>query len=219
KLANSVAETINRDPETRGKLTFLFLPNYRVSLAERIVAAADLSEQISTAGTEASGTGNMKFQLNGALTMGTLDGANIEILEEVGHENMFVFGKTSREVEEHRPFHNPWAVLAADAEIRQAIELIQNDFFSLREPGLFKPILQSLFEGGDRYLVLADLRSYVDAQERAGQAFRDTELWTRKAIINVARSGRFSADRTVAEYASEIWRVDACEIPPYSSHS
>jgi glycogen phosphorylase len=215
KLVHSVAEVINRDPEVNSKLKLVFLPNYRVSLAEKIIPAADLSEQISTAGTEASGTSNMKFQLNGALTIGTLDGANIEILEQVGPQNIFIFGKTAEEVRQLRPTYNPRAVLEADEEIRGVIQAIQQEFFSLHDPGLFRPILDSLLEGGDPYFVLSDLRSYIDTQDRVDAAYRDQTGWDRKAIINVARSGKFSSDRTIKEYASEIWRVSPCEVPPH----
>lgn len=213
KLVHAVGDVINRDPEVNGKLKLVFLPNYRVSLAEKIIPAANLSEQISTAGMEASGTSNMKFQLNGALTIGTLDGANVEMREEVGDENIFIFGKTADEVERLRPCYNPHEAIAQDEEIQGAIELIQNEFFSLMDHGLFRPILRSLPEGGDHYLVLADLRSYIDTQDRVDREFRDEELWDQKAILNVARAGKFSSDRTIAEYASEIWNVKPCHVP------
>jgi starch phosphorylase len=213
KLVHAVADVINRDPEVNGKLKLVFLPNYRVSLAEKVIPAANLSEQISTAGMEASGTSNMKFQLNGALTIGTLDGANVEMREEVGDENIFIFGKTADEVERLRPTYNPHQILEADEEIRTAIQLIQHEFFSLMDPGLFGPILRSLLEQGDRYLVLADLRSYLDMQDKVDQAYRDRDGWERKAILNVARAGKFSSDRTIREYASEIWKVEPCFVP------
>ncbi len=212
KLIHQVAETVNRDPVASEKLKVVFLPNYRVSLAEKIIPAADLSEQISLAGTEASGTGNMKLQVNGALTIGTLDGANVEIFEEVGPENIFIFGLTAQEVEERRRTYNPWTIIQEDSEIRRVIQLIEQDFFSILEPGIFKPIIHSLLEGGDRYMVLAELNAYIDAQSRVDMAFRDTESWDRKALINVARAGKFSSDRTIKDYASEIWHVRPCQI-------
>jgi glycogen phosphorylase len=213
KLIHQVAETINQDAEVSEKLKVIFYPNYRVSLAERIIPAADVSEQISTAGTEASGTGNMKLQLNGAVTMGTLDGANIEILEEVGPENIFIFGLTAEQVEQRRSSYDPWAVFYNDEEIRRAVELIQRDFFNMLEPGIFRPLINSLLDG-DRYMVLADLRDFIDAQARLDLAYKQRDSWTRKSIINVARAGKFSADRTIQEYASEIWHVQPCEVLP-----
>ena len=210
KLINQVASVINHDPEVNDKLKLVFLPNYRVSLAEKIIPAANLSEQISLAGTEASGTGNMKFQLNGALTIGTLDGANVEILEEVGKDNIFIFGLTAEEVEERRPHYNPWDVYHADDEIRRAIDLIERDFFNMMEPGIFKPVIDSLLSGGDQYMLLADLRAYIETQERVDAAYQDQAAWDRKAIINVARAGKFSSDRAIQQYASEIWRLEPC---------
>ena len=211
KLINQVAEVINGDPQLHDKLKVVFLPNYRVSLAQRIFPATDLSEQISLAGTEASGTGNMKMQLNGAVTIGTLDGANVEILEEVGEDNIFIFGMKTEEVERRRGSYNPWDIYNSDEEIRRAFQLIQKDFFSLLEPGIFKPLVQSLLEGGDHFMLLADLRDYIHTQERVDAAYRDTQGWDRKAILNVARAGKFSSDRTIKEYASEIWRLEPCD--------
>lgn len=212
KLINQVAEVVNRDAQVSDKLKLVFLPNYRVSLAEKIIPAADLSEQISLAGTEASGTGNMKLQLNGALTIGTLDGANVEILEEVGRENMFIFGLTAEEVKKRRPTYNPRDIYNNDDEIRHAIEFIERDFFSMSEPGIFRPLIHSLLSGGDHYMLLADLRGYIQTQERADAAYKDREDWVRKSIINVARAGKFSSDRTIREYASDIWHVEPCGI-------
>jgi len=212
KLIHQVAEVINQDPQVREKLKVVFLPNYRVSLAEKIIPAADVSEQISLAGTEASGTGNMKLQLNGALTIGTLDGANLEILEEVGKENIFTFGMTADEVRRRRPTYNPWEIYHSDEEIRLAVEFIERDFFSMLEPGIFRPIAQALLAGGDQYMLLADLRDYIQAQERVDEAYKDRGEWVKKAILNVARAGKFSSDRTVREYASQIWHVDSCEV-------
>ena len=216
KLISQISETINGDKRIDGLIKVVFLPNYRVSLAEKIIPAADLSEQISTAGTEASGTGNMKLQLNGALTIGTLDGANVEILEEVGHENIFIFGMTAEEVEIRRAAYNPWEVVRNDAEIERAIHMIDQDFFNMMEPGIFGPLLHSLFDDGDRYMVLADLRAYIDAQDKVDAAFQEREEWTTKAIINVARAGKFSSDRTIREYASKIWHVEPVEVAPFS---
>jgi starch phosphorylase len=210
KLIHQVAEVVNGDSQVRSKMRVVFLPNYRVSLAERIIPAADLSEQISLAGTEASGTGNMKMQLNGAVTIGTLDGANVEIREEVGEENIFIFGIKSEEVEQRRRSYNPWDVYNSDEEIRRAFLLIEKDFFSLLEPGIFKPIIQSLLEGGDHYMLLADLRDYIQTQERVDAAYRNHEVWDRMAILNVARAGKFSSDRAIMEYATEIWHVEPC---------
>ena len=212
KLINQVAEVINSDPQVGGKLKVVFLPNYRVSLAEKIIPAADLSEQISLAGTEASGTGNMKLQLNGALTIGTLDGANVEILEEVGADNIFIFGLTTEEVERRRAGYNPRDIYNYDTEIRQAVDLIGRDFFSMLEPGIFAPLIQGLLSPGDNFMVLADLRAYILAQDRVDAAYTDRGGWIGKAILNVARAGKFSSDRTILEYASQIWHVDPCEV-------
>ncbi len=208
KLINQVAEVVNGDPQVEGKIKVVFMPNYRVSLAQKIIPAADLSEQISLAGTEASGTGNMKMQLNGAVTIGTLDGANVEILEEVGKENIFIFGLKAEEVEQRRASYNPRDVYNRDEEIRRALQLIEKDFFSLMEPGIFRPIVQSLLDGGDHYMLLADMQDYINTQERVDKAYRNAEVWDRMAILNVARSGKFSSDRTIKEYASEIWHLE-----------
>ena len=210
KLIHQVAGVINHDAQVNEKMKIVFLPNYRVSLAEKIIPAANLSEQISLAGTEASGTGNMKFQLNGAVTIGTLDGANVEIHEEVGKDNIFIFGLTAEEVEKRRPAYSPWDIYHGDDEIRRAIQMIERDFFSMMEPGIFRPVTWSLLEGGDYYMLLADLRDFISTQERADAAYRDEAGWDRKAIINVARAGKFSSDRTIKQYASEIWRLEAC---------
>jgi len=212
KLIHQVAEVINSDPAMAGRLRVAFIPNYRVSLAERIIPAADLSEQISLAGTEASGTGNMKLQLNGALTIGTLDGANVEILEEVGPDNIFIFGLKAEEVELLRPGYRPREVYEKDPEIRRALDLLRENFFSMVEPGLFDPIVRALLDFGDHYMLLADLRSFIEAQDRVDAAYRDQTSWTKKAILNVARSGKFSSDRTIREYATEIWGVTPCPV-------
>jgi starch phosphorylase len=154
----------------------------------------------------------MKFQLNGAITIGTLDGANVEILEEVGKENIFIFGLTAEEVERRRPLYNPWDIYNSDDEIRRAVQMIERDFFSMMEPGIFRPITRSLLEGGDYYMLLADLRDYILTQERVEAAYKDSDGWDRKAIINVARAGKFSSDRAIQQYASEIWRLEPCAI-------
>jgi starch phosphorylase len=213
KLIHQVAEVINHDPHVNHRLKVVFVPNYRVSLAEKIIPAADLSEQISLAGTEASGTGNMKLMLNGALTIGTLDGANVEILEEVGKENIFIFGLKADEVEQRRADYNPRSIYERDEEIRHALDLLKSNFLSLMEPGIFDPLWRSLLDYGDYYMLLADLRDYLETQDRVDAAYRDREGWTRKAILNVARAGRFSSDRTIREYCSEIWRVEPVSIP------
>lgn len=213
KLIHQVAEVINNDKQIGDKIKVVFLPNYRVSLAEKIIPAADLSEQISLAGTEASGTGNMKLTLNGALTIGTLDGANIEIKREVGDDNIFIFGMTANEVEERRSEYNPWDIYHEDEEIRLALDMIRHNFFSLVEPGIFDPIVESLLNHGDRYMLLADLRDYIEAQEQVDTLYLDHEGWDRKSILNVARAGHFSADRTIQQYAADIWHVEPCDVP------
>ena len=206
KLFNSVAETINSDSDVRPKLQAVFMPNYSVSLAERLIPAADLSEQISTAGLEASGTGNMKYALNGALTIGTLDGANIEICQEVGAENIFIFGLQAHEVEALKPDYAPMDYLHQDEELFRCLQLIQQDHFSPGEKGLFTPILDMLTTR-DPYLVLADYRAYIDCQARVDACYADAENWSRMMLHNIARMGKFSSDRAVLEYADKIWGV------------
>ncbi len=206
RLILAIAGKINSDPGMEGRLRVVFLPNYGVSLAERIIPGADLSEQISLAGTEASGTGNMKLSLNGALTIGTLDGANVEIRAEVGEENFFLFGLTAAEVAERkRAGYDPRTTAAADPRLSRVIEMIWDGSLSPGEPDAFKPLARSLLEGGDPYMLLADFDSYVACQEQVSAAFKDQDTWTRKSILNVAGMGRFSSDRTVREYADEIW--------------
>ena len=209
KLINNVAQVINRDPRVQGWLKVVFLPDYRVSLAEKIFPAADLSEQISTAGKEASGTGNMKFAMNGALTIGTLDGANIEIREEVGEENIYIFGLKAGDVAMLRAAgtYNPWDYFQHNPHIARVMQSIGSDYFCRHEPGLFGPIFDAVMRHGDVYFHLADLESYIQAQERVAQDFKRPEVWARKAILNVARIGKFSSDRTVLAYAREIWGV------------
>jgi starch phosphorylase len=208
KLINSAGGVINKDPEIRDRLKVVFLANYNVSLAERIMPAADLSEQISTAGTEASGTGNMKFALNGALTIGTLDGSNMEIMEEVGKENFFLFGMTIEEVARLRQLgYNPREIYNRNMELKKALDMIASGVFSPNTPDLFRPLVESLLDRGDQYLVLADFESYRACQEEAGRLYTDHDEWTRRCILNTAGMGKFSSDRTIAEYAREIWDV------------
>jgi starch phosphorylase len=212
KLICQIGGVINYDPDIRNKLKVVFIPDYRVSVAEKIMPAADVSVQISTAGMEASGTGNMKFAMNGALTIGTLDGANIEIKEEVGDDNIFIFGLTAEEVERNRPHYDPRRHYESDDDVRRAVDLIATDFFTLTEPGVLRPIVANLLEHGDYYMNLADLRGFIDAQGRVDQAYRDQDAWSRKAVLNIARTGRFSSDRTIAEYARDIWHVEPVEV-------
>lgn len=204
---NAVAAKVNNDTRIKGKLKVVFLPNYGVTLAERIIPAADLSEQISTAGKEASGTGNMKLALNGALTIGTLDGANVEIKDEVGNENIFIFGMTVEEVELlHSKGYNPWNFYWNDIELRNSIDWISSDYFT-GNADEFKPLRGSLLEGGDPYFVCADFRSYVDCQDQVDIAYRNTPHWTKMSILNTARMGFFSSDRTILEYSNRIWHM------------
>ncbi|MBN1959974.1 MAG: glycogen/starch/alpha-glucan phosphorylase [Deltaproteobacteria bacterium] len=208
KLINSVADVINNDPDINNVLKVIFLKNYRVSLAERMFPASELSEQISTAGKEASGTGNMKFALNGALTIGTLDGANVEIRDEVGAENFFLFGLTVEEVKALRQQgYNPNDYYQQNLELKAVIDSIQRGDFSLYEPQLFRPIIDSLLHAGDFYMLLADYESYIACQEHVNEVYRDRTLWNKMAILNVARTGYFSSDRTIQQYADEIWHV------------
>ncbi len=208
KLITSVADVVNNDPDVNTRLQVVFLPNYCVSQAEKLIPAADLSEQISTAGMEASGTGNMKFALNGALTIGTLDGANIEIMEEVGKENIFIFGLTADEIDKLK--HNgydPCSWYNNDPELKSVIDLIRSGHFSPNQPDLFSPIVTDLLDNGDRYMVLADYRSYIQAQETVNQIYQNETQWTHRSILNTAGMGKFSSDRAVQEYASKIWKI------------
>jgi starch phosphorylase len=208
KLINALADAVNRDAELDGRLRVVFLANYGVSLAEKIIPAADLSEQISTAGKEASGTGNMKFALNGAITIGTLDGANIEIREEVGEENIFIFGRTADEVRQLQSRgYDPWTYYASDPALKQALDMIDNGTFSPGQPDLFRPLVRSLLYEGDPYMVLADYAAYVACQERVSALYLDRAAWLRKSILNCAHMGRFSSDRTIREYAQKIWGI------------
>jgi glycogen phosphorylase len=207
KLINNVADVINNDPVVGDKLKLVFLPNYRVSAMEKICPGADLSEQISTAGKEASGTGNMKFMMNGALTIGTLDGANIEIREEVGEENFFLFGLTEQEVEEKRHNYDPVAIIEADEDLKRVMNLLEMHYFNSTEPEIFDPIIASLKSPHDPWMTIADFRSFIEAQRRVEEAYQDKERWTRMSILNCAASGKFSTDRTIADYNNEIWKL------------
>ncbi|ODB95909.1 glycogen phosphorylase [Candidatus Thiodiazotropha endoloripes] len=213
KLINSVARVINRDEKVGGLLKVAFLPNYRVTAMEVIAPGTDLSEQISTAGKEASGTGNMKFMMNGAVTIGTLDGANIEILEEVGEENFFLFGLTSEEVESRRSHYAPNEIIENDADFKRVMKLLESGYFNQFEPGIFDEIVESIRSPYDHWMTAADFRSYIDAQDQAAQAYCDQARWTRMSIINSARCGRFSTDRTIAEYNRDIWNLAAAPAP------
>jgi starch phosphorylase len=213
KLIHAIADTINNDPETNAYLKLIFVPNYSVSLAQLIIPAADVSEQISTAGMEASGTGNMKFALNGALTIGTLDGANVEIMEEVGRENIFIFGLTTDQVLNLRQAgYNPRSYYNGNRELRDVIDRISSGYFMESIPDYFKPFFDSLLDFGDYYMLLADYADYVRAQQDLSAAFRDRKKWTEMSILNVARIGKFSSDRSISEYASEIWNAEQVTI-------
>jgi starch phosphorylase len=192
----------------------VFVPDYRVSLAEYLIPASDVSEQISTAGYEASGTSNMKFMMNGALTIGTRDGATIEMADAAGEENMFLFGLRAEEVESSRGWYNPRWHYEHEPETRAALDLIASNHFSRNEAGIFTPILDALLNNGDHYRHLADLASYARAQQSLGELFTDEEAWARKTILNIAASGQFSSDRTIADYAREIWDAKPCPIEP-----
>jgi len=212
KFINNLAETIDADPAMAERLKVIFLPEYNVSLAERLIPAADVSNQISTAGYEASGTSNMKFMMNGALTVGTRDGATIEMAEEAGEENMFLFGLTVEQVEGSRGWYSPYWHYEHEPETRAALDLIFSDHFSRSEPGIFAPLRDVLLTHGDHYMHLADLTSYCHTQDRLGALYANAREWAHKAILNVASSGKFSSDRTIAEYAADIWKVKPCPV-------
>jgi starch phosphorylase len=212
KFINNLADTIDADPAIRGRLKVLFLPDYCVSMAERLIPAADVSNQISTAGYEASGTSNMKFMMNGALTIGTRDGATIEMAEEAGEENFFLFGLTAEQVAGSRGWYKPQWHYDNDPETRAALDLIFSDHFNRHEPGVFAPLRAALLTNGDYYMHLADLKSYLEADEQLCDLYADSAGWSRKAILNVASSGKFSSDRTIAEYAADIWNAKACPV-------
>jgi starch phosphorylase len=213
KFINNLAGTLDGDPAVRGRLKVVFLPDYCVSMAERLIPASDISNQISTAGYEASGTSNMKFMMNGALTVGTRDGATIEMAEEAGEENLFLFGLTAEQVAASRGWYNPQWHYDNEPETRAALDLIFAHHFSRNEPGVFTPLRETLLTHGDFYMHLADLTSYVQAHEDAGKLYADPHAWARKAILNVASSGKFSSDRTISEYAGDIWKVQPCPVP------
>lgn len=213
KLINSVADVVNNDPDIKGKIKVVFMANYCVTLAEKLIPAADISEQISTAGKEASGTGNMKFMLNGALTVGTMDGANVEIYEEVGKDNIFIFGLSAQETARMYADHsyNPWTVYEYDNRIKRIMNSLVDGTFAPQYPDIFRDIYNSII-GRDEYFVLEDFASYVDIQEKVSQAYKDKDNWAKMAVINTAKSGKFSSDRTIREYASEIWNIKPLHI-------
>ena len=210
---NKVADKINNDPRVNNKIKVVFLPNYRVSLAEKMIPASDVSEQISTAGKEASGTGNMKLALNGAITVGTLDGANVEIAEEVGDDNIFIFGLTVEEVHELKDEgYKPYDYYYRDPEIKAVLDWLETDYFTPGKPGALVSIKQSLLDHGDQYMVLADFRSYCDAQIAIDEAYRDKARWAKMAIINTAKMGKFTSDRSIKDYVERIWKLSPCKI-------
>ena len=213
KFLNNLARTIDGDPRARGRLKVVFLPDYNVSLAERLIPAADVSNQISTAGFEASGTSNMKFMMNGALTIGTRDGATIEMAQEAGEENFFLFGLTAKEVADSSAWYSPYWHYNNDPETRGALDLISSNFFSQYELGVFKPIHDTLLANGDHYMHLADLKSYLEADRKLCDLYTHRRAWAAKALLNIAASGKFSSDRTIAQYAAEIWHAKPCPVP------
>jgi starch phosphorylase len=212
RLITGVAEVVNADPAMKGRLSVVFFPDFNVKNAHAVYPAADLSEQISTAGKEASGTGNMKFMLNGALTIGTLDGANVEIREEVGEHNFFLFGLTAEEVERvKRDSYRPADRVAGNAELSEAMELIANGLFSRGDGEVFRPLVENLLNS-DPFLVLADYADYVQCQEHVSAAWNESERWTCMSILNTARAGKFSSDRSIREYCEEIWKISPARI-------
>jgi starch phosphorylase len=212
KLINSVANVVNNDPDVGDKLKLVFLPNYRVSAMEKICPGADLSEQISTAGKEASGTGNMKFMMNGAITIGTLDGANIEIREEVGDDNFFLFGLTENEVEDLRHHYDPVGMINQDEDLQRVMNLLECGHFNQFEANIFDCIIDSIKSPNDPWMTIADFRSFVNAQKQVETAFQNKERWTRMSILNTANSGKFSTDRTITEYNDEIWKLKPIHV-------
>ncbi len=220
KFINNIAQTINADASIDGKIKIFFLPNYRVTMAEKIIPASDLSEQISTAGFEASGTGNMKFMCNGALTIGTMDGATVEMAEEVGQENMFIFGHSADEVERMRSGYDPYTWILRDSEIHKVVDLVLSGYFNVLEPNIFEPLRQALLDQNDKYFLFADLRSYANTHQEATFLYASNpDEWARRAILNIAKSGKFSSDRTIMEYASDIWKVKRCPMDRDESSS
>jgi glycogen phosphorylase len=212
KLIGNVASVIDADPAVRGRLKVLFLPEYNVSLAERLIPASDVSEQISTAGFEASGTSNMKFMMNGALTVGTRDGATVEMAREAGEEHFFLFGLTAEQVQDSRGWYNPHWHYDHEPETRRALDMIRDNAFSQAEPGIFTPIWDVLLTHGDYYRHLADLSAYIRTQEQVSALYTQPDAWVRKAILNVGHSGQFSSDRTITEYAADIWQAKPCPV-------
>jgi glycogen phosphorylase len=217
KFINNLSAILDADEVVSGRLKVVFVPEYRVSLAERLIPAADVSNQISTAGFEASGTSNMKFMMNGALTLGTRDGATIEMAAQAGEENFFLFGLTARQVAESRGWYRPQWHYENDAEVRAALDAIRSDAFSADEPGIFRPLYEALMSNGDYYMHLADLQAYMAADQRMIETYQARESWTRMAILNVAASGLFSSDRAIAQYAAEIWNTTPCPVPHEST--
>jgi len=208
RLIHGIAEIVNKDFKVNKWLKVAFVPDYRVSLAEKIIPAANVSEQISTAGMEASGTGNMKFAMNGALTLGTLDGANIEIADRVGRENIYIFGLEVKEIENMRNNYNPREYLEQNFYLKRVMDAMNSDLFCKKEPGIFRPLYENLVDKNDYYFHVADFDSYIRTQERIGKDYMDKDQWTVKAILNIARTGWFSSDRTVMEYARDIWKIE-----------
>ena len=214
-----MADVVNNDPSINGKIKVVFIEDYKVSIAEKIFAAADVSEQISTASKEASGTGNMKFMLNGAVTIGTMDGANVEIVEEVGAENAFIFGMSSQEVIEHeqKRDYDPMQIFNSDQDIRQVLMQLINGMYSKNDSELFRPLYNSLLnkldtQYADTYFILKDFRSYAEAQEKVGAAYKDEKGWAKMALLNTAHAGKFSSDRTIEEYVNDIWHLDKVTV-------
>ena len=214
KCINNVARMINTDPAMQDRLRLIFYPDYNVSGMELICPAADLSEQISTAGKEASGTGNMKFMMNGAITIGTLDGANVEIREAVGEDNFFLFGLTVEEINELRGHYDPNGIIDGDADFTRVMHLLESGHFNHFEPRIFDPIIRSIREPADLWMTAADFRSFVDAQLAAGETYEDREAWTRMSILNTAYSGQFSTDRTMRDYNDDIWKLEPIQLDP-----
>ena len=213
KLISNLGDIINKDPDVRDRLKVVFLPNYSVSLAEKIIPAADLSEQISTAGYEASGTGNMKFALNGALTLGTLDGANVEMAEEIGTENMFIFGLKADEVSGlKQSCYMPHSFYDSDPELKAVVDSFLDDTWCPDEPGIFAPIWKVLMEDGDTYMHMADFRAYMEASDKVDELYLQRDEWVQKAILNIARVGKFSSDRAIKEYAEQIWHIKPLQL-------
>ena len=212
KLINNIGAVVNSDPAMLERLRLVFFADYNVSAMELIAPAADLSEQISTAGKEASGTGNMKLMMNGALTIGTLDGANVEIREAVGEENFFLFGLTVDEIAELRPTYCPDAIIEADTDLSRVMRLIESAHFNAFEPGIFDPICRAIRDPLDPWMIAADFRSFIDAQARVNDAYRDNRHWTRMSILNTACSGRFSTDRTIRDYNDDIWQLTPIDL-------